>query len=185
MAKLILAADLQEGQPPLEDEGTEMIHRAQAIEDPAGHTGVVEVPATKLIKSITPGALAAKLAAIETAKLRRRDIRVAQELELARCTQEHGLNFTYVRPFNDETGDYAAHGGATIAWTMPERHGDTFVTVAIAWCRDNEAFSRFAGRAVSAHNFDMEERMKIRLRHRGNFGAQLAEIFAPCVTPKG
>jgi hypothetical protein len=97
---------------------------------------------------------------------------------------KHDLQFTYVRPLDDQ-GCVLTKGGAVFAWTWPkEKSSGNMIQLSVVWCPPNEAFNKKIGRVLAAVAFEQGKQVAFRLPVTGNvqpISATLKELFQQCV----
>lgn len=118
-----------------------------------------------------------------------REARQELRAELAAMIEDNPhVEFTYVRPYDEDDGEVIPNGGACIAWVRDAqtkgkeyRDRDTILHVSIAWCSDRDVFDKTVGKHIAMTEFLAGRRTRIRLNHAGEYSEQLKEIFSICV----
>lgn len=130
--------------------------------------------------TITKEEIEARISASKAKKaqfFRSADTRRTMGDYLKSVQSSNNLQFVHLRkPEDYEVVD--RFGGATVAFALPH-HRSNVVEISIAWCRDNEAFDKLAGKFHSAQEFVNGKRIKLRLRAKGSYSYQLKELLSP------
>lgn len=87
------------------------------------------------------------------------------------------LKFVHIRPTDYVTGQLAPHGGLTIAYQPPLRHGDKIIALALAACSKNDTYCKAEGRAIAQSKFENGEFINLPIDPSRPIGHQLKEAF--------